>query len=145
MKRRNITSFGIISLIIFMFILAIIIYLIFKQATENYSQYNPIIQTLKTDILKCFPELTQLQIYEGNKSYTVNKEKIYLCIKDKNGKYYDKNILMYVLLHEIAHTICPEIGHTQQFKDIFNVLLQRAQLGNIYEHVEIPKDYCDYT
>ena len=145
MKRRNITSFGIISLIIFISILGIIVYLITRQATENYSQYNPIIQTLKTEILKCFPELTHLQIYEGDKSYTVNKEKIYLCIKDKTGQYYERNILMYVLLHEIAHTLCPEVGHTQQFKDIFNVLLQRAELGGIYSHVEIPKDYCDFT
>lgn len=145
MKVRNITSFGIISLIIFIFILGIIIYLIAKQTTENYSQYNPTIQTLKTEILKCFPELTNLQIYEGDKSYTVNKEKIYLCIKDKNRKTYDKNILMYVLLHEIAHTLCNEVGHTQQFKDIFNVLLKRAELCNIYTPVEIPKDYCDFT
>lgn len=144
MKRR-ITSFGIISLIIFISILGIIIYLITKQATENYSQYNPIIQILKTEISKCFPELNHLQIYEGSKSYTVNKEKIYLCVKDKRGQNYDIHVLMYVLLHEIAHTLCPEVGHTQQFKDIFNILLQRAEIGGIYSHVEIPKDYCDFT
>ena len=138
-------SFGVISFGIFILIIGIIFYLVSKQARENYSQYNPMIQTLKEDILSCFPELIHLQVYEGNKSYTINKEKIYLCIRDKNGNYYDKNILMYVLIHEIAHTLCTDIGHTQQFKDIFDILLQRAKDANIYSHVEIPKDYCNFV
>ena len=138
-------SFGVISFLIFIFILGLIVYLITKQARENYSQYNPIIQTLKAEVLQCFPELIHLQIFEGNKSYTINKEKIYLCIRDKFNNYYDKNILMYVLLHEIAHTLCTEIGHTDQFKEIFDALLQRAKNANIYSHTEIPKDYCNFV
>ncbi len=138
-------SFGIISFSIFILIIGIIFYLVSKQARENYSQYNPMIQTLKEQILVCFPELVHLQVYEGNKSYTINKEKIYLCIRDKYGKYYDKNILMYVLIHEIAHTLCTDVGHTSQFKEIFDILLQRATDANIYSHVDIPKDYCNFV
>lgn len=138
-------SFGVISFGIFVLIIGLIVYLITKQARENYSQYNPVIQTLKDDILKCFPELIHLQVYEGNKSCTINKEKIYLCIRDKNNNYYNKNVLMYVLLHEIAHTLCTDIGHTAQFKEIFDILLQRAQEADIYSHTEIPKDYCNFV
>lgn len=138
-KRYNVlTVFGII------FFVLLIIYLTFKQIKENYSQNNPVIQILKENILNCFPELVHLKIYEGNKSYTINKEKIYLCIRDKNNEYYNQNILMYVLLHEIAHTLCTDIGHTEQFKNIFNSLLARAENFGIYEHVKIPKDYCNF-
>jgi len=140
----NISSFRIITFGIFVLIVGIIFYLVSKQARENYSQYNPIIKTLKQEILSCFPELVHLQVFEDNKSYTINKEKIYLCIRDRYGQYYEKNILMYVLLHEIAHTLCTDVGHTEQFKEIFNILLQRATDAGIYKHVEIPTDYCKF-
>ena len=113
-------NYNLLSIGCTVILITLILVLIFKQAKENFSQYNPIIQVLKENVINCFPELTNIKIYEGDKSYTINKEKIYLCIRDKNGQYYNQNILMYVLLHEIAHTLCPEIGHTQSFKDIFN-------------------------
>lgn len=135
----NLLSIGCTSILI-----GLMVFLIFKQAKENFSQYHPVIQVLKENVVNCFPELQHLKIYEGDKSYTINKEKIYLCIRDKEGQYYNQNILMYVLLHEIAHTICPEIGHTQEFKNIFNSLLDRATAFGIYTNVDIPKDYCNF-
>lgn len=140
----NSSSFRIFTFGIFILIVGIIFYLVSKQARENYSQYNPIIKTLKQEILSCFPELVHLQVYEDNKSYTINKEKIFLCLRDRYGQYYSKDILMYVLLHEIAHTLCTDVGHTEQFKDIFDILLQRATTAGIYSHVDIPTDYCKF-
>ncbi len=140
----NSSSFRIFTFGIFILIVGIIFYLVTKQARENYSQYNPIIKTLKQEILSCFPELVHLQVYEDNKSYTINKEKIFLCLRDRYGQYYEKNILMYVLLHEIAHTLCTDVGHTEQFKDIFDILLQRATTAGIYSHVDIPTDNCKF-
>jgi hypothetical protein len=135
--KYNLLSIGCTIILIIL-----IVTLIFKQVKENFSQYHPVIQVLKENIINCFPELGNLKIFEGDKSYTINKEKIYLCIRDKNGQYYNQNILMYVLLHEVAHTICPEIGHTQEFKNIFNSLLERATGYGIYSNTDIPKDYC---
>ena len=135
--KYNLLSIGCTIILIIL-----IVTLIFKQVKENFSQYNPVIQVLKENIINCFPELGNLKIFEGDKSYTINKEKIYLCIRDKHGQYYSQNILMYVLLHEVAHTICPEIGHTQEFKNIFNSLLDRANAYGIYTQTDIPKDYC---
>ena len=45
-----------------------------------------------------------------------------MCLKDKNGKYYDDNMLNYVALHELAHVLCDEIGHTDKFYAIFDEL-----------------------
>jgi hypothetical protein len=137
-------TFKVLSIGVFILVVGIIVYLISAQAHENYSQYDPVIQNLKGEVMCCFPELIHLQVYEGNKSYTINKEKIYLCIKDRYGRYYNKNVLMYVLLHEIAHTLCTDVGHTPQFNEIFDILLQRARDANIYTPTEIPSDYCKF-
>lgn len=113
-----------------------------KRVSERFSQSDPVIQILKQEVGHCFPELGDIQIFEGRKSYTVNKERIYLCLRDKHGQYYSHDILMYVLIHEIAHMLCPEIGHTQKFKDIFNSLIENAMACGIYTPVDIPSDYC---
>jgi len=79
------------------------------------------------------------------KSYTINKQKIYLCLKDKHGKYYDMNMMMYVALHELAHCLCDDIGHTAKFHDIFETLLDKAHTMKLYDKTISPiADYCIY-
>lgn len=79
----------------------------------------------------------------GKKSYTLNKEDIYLCLKDENNEYYNDNMLIYVLLHEISHSICDEIGHTEKFHKIFKALTAKAVQLNIYnENIPLIKNYC---
>lgn len=79
----------------------------------------------------------------GKKSYTLNKEDIYLCLKDENNQYYNDNMLIYVLLHEISHSICDEIGHTEKFHKIFKALTAKAVELNIYnENIPLIKNYC---
>lgn len=120
---------------------------LFESFQEYYypsSTASSVINDLKSKINYCFPHLPDFPIYESNSSFTKDKKVIYLCCKDKNGDYYEYNVLMYVLLHEIAHTQCPEEGHTELFKKIFHNLLLQAQQSGIYVPVEIPKDYCSY-
>jgi hypothetical protein len=51
-------------------------------------------------------------------------------------------MLTYVLLHEISHTLCKSVGHTQEFYDINDKLLQRASdLGYYSFSIPIVKDY----
>lgn len=120
------------------------VYLAAKQYNERKSSRHPAIVNLKALIASCFPDIPPIKLYEGCKSYTLNKDKIFLCLRDRDGQTYDTNILMYVLLHEIAHTLCNEVGHTPQFKQIFDALLQRAIACGIYTPVTIPKDYCNF-
>jgi len=89
--------------------------------------------------------LNEVSLFKGDKSYTINKEDIYLCLKDENNQYYDDNMLMYVLLHEIAHHLCTEIGHTKLFHEIFDILLDKAKEMNIYDpNLSLNKNYCNY-
>jgi len=89
--------------------------------------------------------LNEINIYPGKKSYTINKKDTYICMKDKkSGEYYDDNILMYVLIHELAHSInTKNIGHTKEFHEINNELLKLATEEGIYDpSVNIPLNYC---
>jgi hypothetical protein len=87
--------------------------------------------------------LNEISLYKGEKSYTINKEDIFLCLTDENDEYYSDNMLIYVLLHEISHSICNEIGHTQKFYDIFDALIEKAVEMNIYDkNIPVVKNYC---
>lgn len=141
-------------------VVAVLVIYITTQVMEEFNlQDDPILPELKSKISPLFSKdvkysgildvinkrdiLNEVGLYKGNKSYTINKEKIFLCLKDKNEEYYDTNMLIYVLLHEISHALCDEIGHTKKFNDIFNALLKEAVKKDIYDDTkEIIQDYC---
>ena len=89
--------------------------------------------------------LNEIELYRGEKSYTINKRKIFLCLRDEKGEYYPDLQLIFVLLHELGHVLCKEVGHTQQFNDIFDALLDQADDMGIYDKdFPIIMDYCLY-
>ncbi|QGR54026.1 wlm domain-containing protein [Moumouvirus maliensis] len=80
-------------------------------------------------------------------SFTVNKgDEIALCLRSKNGhNLHDLNLIMYVVIHELAHVACPEVDHTELFKKIFIFLLVLSIDINIYEKQDYethPVEYC---
>lgn len=81
-------------------------------------------------------------------SYSINKgEKIVFCLRsrDDTNKLVDLNIMMFVALHELAHTMTKSIGHTEEFWNNFRILLRNARNLGIYERVNYdanPVDYC---
>ena len=83
-------------------------------------------------------------IDDGEKSYTINKDKIFLCLYDENGDYYPLNHMVYVLLHEISHMLNKvDVGHTEAFYQIFDELLAKANKLGVY-NFSIPTidNYC---
>ena len=87
-----------------------------------------------------------LKFFDGRKSYTINKKYIFICIYDKDGKKYPKNQLVLVLLHEIAHAICDEVGHTKKFHNILDELLEGAHKKNLYDPKITPIiGYCTHN
>lgn len=135
--------------------LFLIIFLVFggviwwclRSIREHHLQDEPMLWKLKDILEPLHPEVKNLKLYEGEKSYTINKDKIYLCLKDENDEYYDTNMLVYVLLHEFSHYLNKEdIGHTPRFHQIFNDLLDKAHKLGVY-NASIPpiKNYCGHT
>ena len=137
-------------MILYMYILLIIIILfilfIENQIKENI-EFDPMLLTLKEILKPVHPIISELKIYRGNKSYTINKEKIYLCLYDQNGEYYPINMLIYVLLHEIAHILNEyDIGHTPKFYEQFNKLLEKSISIGVYNpSIPIILNYCNWV
>lgn len=86
-------------------------------------------------------------------TYTLNKTDIHVCLRsrDESDRLYDINLLMYVLLHELAH-LCnyspnnyPIQGHGLEFRNIFKILVTEAISIGIYDYVNYttsPAEYC---
>jgi hypothetical protein len=80
-------------------------------------------------------------------SYSVNKgEQIVFCMRTSSdsGELHDINLLMYVVLHEMAHVGCPETGHTTLFVKIFKFLCQQAIDLKLYTKIHFNKNPAKY-
>ena len=131
-------------LVLFVFVLFIILFVAILQYNKEMFRHDDKITELKYRVGKVFPLVNELEIYVGDKSYTINKEKIFLCLKDKNEKYYDSNMLVYVLLHELSHVLNDEVGHGEKFQRIFNEVLEKATEEGIYDpNKPLIQNYCD--
>lgn len=133
--------FVIIATVLFVLLL----YLVITQIKENMDQTDPMLMKIQEIISPVHPKIPSLEFYIGKKSYTINKEKIYICLRDKDSNYYHMNHLIYVCLHEVAHVLCDEVGHTEKFHEIFDSLLEKAtQMGIFNPSIPIIRDYCNY-
>ena len=124
----------------------IILFLILrKQVTEHLLQDDPMLYTLKQVLEPVHPMIKNLKLYKADKSYTINKDKIFLCLYDENTNYYPLNMLIYVLLHEVAHKINEkDVGHTDAFYKVFDELLEKAtEIGVYNPDIPIIKNYCN--
>ena len=82
-------------------------------------------------------------------SYSVNKgEQIHLCLRQRNGpdeSLVSEHVMMFVGIHELAHTITKSIGHEPEFWNNFGWLLREAEALGLYEHQDFkahPVAYC---
>lgn len=101
----------------------------FKYITDNLKyRYNP------------------SNFVEGRKSFTVRKgKKISLCLRDNEGNLYDRNLLMFVLLHELSHVAINSKNHTEEFWNTFKLILREASSYGIYQPTDYSKNptmYC---
>lgn len=108
------------------------------------SSNDPMILYIRKNFIKLDPSYESIPIVETKKgTYTENKSVIYLCVRDpRTGKYYDHDVVMYVALHELAHVLTKEEGHTKLFTRNFNRLLSEAQQEGIYHPVIPPQMHC---
>ena len=95
------------------------------------------------------PTNVQEAIHEKDStSYTLNKgEMMHLCLrhKDKNKTLHEHNLLMFVIIHELAHIASKSVGHNTEFYDNFKFLLNEATYLGIYHPVNFkktPEMYC---
>lgn len=132
-----------------------------QQAADYLAAINIDLQKLVDHMLAKFPDNPDAQqlhanynadaISEGSAesgytSYSINKgDKIVLCIRQKDNSFVGKNIILYVAIHELAHLMTSEVGHTETFWKNFRFLLAEAIDIGVYVKVEFdkrPEDYC---
>ena len=63
-----------------------------------------------------------------------------------NDQYYNDMMLLHVLIHEICHCLCDEIGHTEKFNDMLDELLDEASKMGVYDkNYKLIQNYCTYN
>jgi hypothetical protein len=155
LNKMNILRF--LSIVVACLLLIYLLYKITQEIRDNYEDKNedPYVLSLIAEIRKIDPAVDKivdhLKFYEGKKSYTINKTYVHLCKFDENGELYNKNQLVLVLIHELAHSLCNEVGHTAKFYAIMDDLLEKAEktldknnvplYNSKIPHVE---RYCEY-
>lgn len=104
-----------------------------EDVQQLYKNYNP-------------EAVSEGSIESGYTSYSVNKgEKLILCIRQKDKSFVDRNVIMYVAIHELAHIMTKEVGHTTMFWDNFKFLLKESISIGVYKKVDFnakPHEYC---
>jgi hypothetical protein len=82
-------------------------------------------------------------------SYNVNKgEQIHLCLRQRQGadeSLVGENVMVFVGLHELGHTITQSLGHDPEFWNNFGWLLREAEAIGIYQYTDFrahPVPYC---
>ena len=149
------------TIVLFLIIIGFVVWLIYMQVEEYKLQDDPKLRELKEKFYPFFDKkdftgnleplnkqnlLNKISLYKGDKSYTINKQKVFLCLKDENGNYYPDMALIYVFLHECAHSVCSEIGHTPLFNEIFDELLLEAAKSGLYDpKYQMIQNYCNYN
>jgi hypothetical protein len=139
--KTNADFYFIITLLL---ISVVAIIFVGNRIREKYLEDDPVLVELKELLCEIFPEINNTILLRGEKSYTINKSRIHICLKDENDEYYDRNMLIYVILHELAHVLCDEIGHTAKFHTIFKEVLEKAIKAGVYDDKIPPvKNYCE--
>tara|TARA_B100001769_G_C21906433_1_gene489241 strand:+ start:194 stop:625 length:432 start_codon:yes stop_codon:yes gene_type:complete len=134
----------IILIVVYVIVLLILGLCFSLKKVKNFTKKDPMLVELHAVLCNIDPAAKKITVSEENKSYTVNKKDVFLCLKDKDGEYYNKNFLIFVAIHELSHVICPSIGHTDEFWKINEKLLNKATaLGYYNPSIPVVKDYID--
>ena len=114
---------------------------------DNVAEYDEYIVLLCENFNREKTTIYETALDSNLTAYNVNKgEQIVFCLRCKKTlKLHGINLLVYVAVHEMAHSGCPEQGHTPLYNRIFHFFLTEAVNIGIYEYnnyEEKPVIYC---
>ena len=122
-------------------------YLIKNIDSDDLKEYSPYIKQLDKNFNENRTSVYETDPHSDLTSYSVNKgEELSICLKSKSsGQLHNINLLMYVVIHEMSHFACPEIGHGELFQKIFKKFTEIAIKLDIYNYDDYntkPVEYC---
>jgi hypothetical protein len=74
--------------------------------------------------------IEESELKEGVSSFTVNKgELISVCVRSKenHSQFHNHQLILFVIIHELAHITSETFGHNDEFNKNFKWLLHEAQ------------------
>ncbi len=123
-----------------------------KQLIHYLKQNHPNNLHVKLIVKRFNPKnISEGSPHNKDFTYTENKgERLVMCLRDKETmKLHQKNLLLFPLIHELAHQGVPEYtGHGPEFIKVFKFLLEQAQAAGIYQPIDFnnaPQKYCSMT
>lgn len=118
---------------------------LYKNKTGKYKLYEKYIDQLNDRIKNV--KINESDEYDIHTSYTVNKgEQIVYCLRSKNNnnEIHNFNLIMYVVLHEMAHIASPIYGHDDTFDKLFYFLTNKAIELGLYNKINFEKTPIEY-
>ena len=127
-------------------ILIIITLLYIYIIVDNKKTSHPLLLEIKERLSIIEPDkVKKIEFFESKSAYTLNKKKIFICLKNDKGKRFNMNTLMYVAIHELAHALYKgdSSNHNEKYMKLFQELLKRAETAGIYNpSIPVDDDYC---
>ena len=122
-------------------------YLVKNIDDKEFIEYKPYIKQLDKNFNENRTSIYETDPNSNLTSYSVNKgEELSVCLKSKNdSKLHDINLLMYVIVHEMSHFACPEIGHGALFQKIFKKFIEvsiKLEIYSFKDYNNKPVEYC---
>ena len=103
---------------------------------------DPLLQNIRRDLKRIAPDAPEFTLVEEReKSFLENKEKIHLVIQRTDGTKYEYDVLLSVAIHELAHLLTEEEGHTKRFYREEARLFKEARRLGILEQKKTERDY----
>lgn len=135
------------SLVVTGLLLLVIVMFFFTRRVESYE--DPKTKEIHQKLIKVDHRAKNISVVASNQSFTEDKSRTYLCLRDEEGNYYDDNMLMYVALHELAHVISKSVDPhhtTQEFNNNFKLLLKKAEDVGVFDpKLPLNYSYCPNT
>lgn len=70
---------------------------------------------------------------DQNIAYSINKNKVRLCLRNADGKLASQQATIFIFLHELAHMVSKSTGHTSEFHANLRDLTAIARKENILQ------------
>lgn len=67
-------------------------------------------------------------------AYSLGKDSVAVCVRSAAGQMEPDNTAMFVLIHELAHIASDKYGHTSEFWDNMQFLLELAERTGLYSY-----------
>jgi hypothetical protein len=136
----------VVDLVVLLVLLGLLVWMSYRYREPGVCTIDPVLEHIRRDMIKLEPRAAHLQWFPGDESYTEDKNKVFICLKDPEGKTYPYNDLVSVAVHELAHAFSSVIDKehkTPEFNNLHAAYRKRAAALGLFDPTkQVPPTYC---